>query len=365
MNHEQDGMSNTGPVQRGLDVLAPPADGSRRAEGGLRLSDPQRCRTAGLGQPLVSYVTVVRNACNTLPRTLASVRAQSWPAVEHIVVDGLSDDGTLAVIQAHAAQIDYYVSEADAGLYEAMNKAVQLARGELICVLNADDWLTDDAAAVAARALVQRTAGARDAGAWVILTSAWLHNGRRRRLWLPGPLHAGSWLSCPNICHNAVYATPAALAATGPYDTRLRIVADSRWLLGMVDAAVPSIRVAAPTVHYVTGGVSGDVTRHVEDCARLLALRFTRLSEDEVWTLLHAFYPWTGNLAPFAARCPPDLGQALQALATRHADDGALQTSLQAAGMARQLGQARRVRARKPLAVAAARAFWRAWYALR
>ncbi|ODU99451.1 MAG: hypothetical protein ABT20_16895 [Rubrivivax sp. SCN 70-15] len=340
-------------------------DGRRRAEGGLRLSDPGRCRHGAPGRPLVSYVTVVRNARATLARTLASVRAQRWGAVEHIVVDGLSGDGTLEVIEAHAGQIDYYVSEPDGGLYEALNKALTLVRGSLVCVLNADDWLAPDAAAVAARALLRLERDAVRPGPRLILSSAWLHNGRRRRLWLPGPLDAGSWLRCPNICHNGVYATPAALAAAGPYDTRLRIVADSRWLLGALDAGVAISYCAAPTVHYVTGGLSGDVTRHVEDCARLVALRFPALSEAEVWTLLHAFYPWTGNLAPFADRYPANLGRALQHLAARHAGDAALRASLQAAGLARQIGHARRVRTRKPLVVNLQRGLWRAWHGLR
>ncbi len=341
--------------------LPPRDDGLRRAEGGRRLGSPG----AQPPGPLVSYVTVVRNAVRTLPRTLASVKAQRGAAVEHIVVDGLSDDGTLAVIEAHAGQIDYYVSEPDAGLYDAMNKALTLARGSLVCVLNADDWLAPDAAARALAELRRVDADPLHSAPRLVLSAAWLHNGPRRRLWLPGPLDVGSWLRCPNLCHNGVYATPAALAAAGPYDTRLRIVADTRWLLAAQEAGVAISSIPAPTVHYVTGGVSGDVTRHVEDCARLLAMRFPPLDEAEVWTLLHAFYPWTGNLAPFAGRCPADLGAALQRLAARHAGDATLQASLAAAGLQAQLGHARRVRTRRPLAVDLQRGWWRLWYGLR
>jgi hypothetical protein len=353
-------------VSTGLLRLPARTDGQRRAEGGRRL---ERLEVAGATSPstvpLVSYVTVVRNACKTLPRTFASVKAQRWPAVEHIVIDGMSTDGTLQVIEAHAAQIDYYVSEPDTGLYDALNKALTLVRGSLVCVLNADDWLTPGAAAVAAAALQRTEANPLRPGPRLILSSAWLHNGRRRRLWLPGRLDAASWLRCPNLCHNGVYATPAALQAAGPYDTRLRIVADTRWMLAAHDAGVAVTHCAAPTVHYVTGGVSGDVSGHVRDCAQMLAQRFPQLADDEVWTLLHAFYPWTGNLAPFADRCPPDLGAALATLVHRHADDAALQHSLAAAGVARQLGQARRVRLRRSPAEALQRGLQRGWYLLR
>ncbi|MEY3272997.1 MAG: D-inositol 3-phosphate glycosyltransferase, partial [Pseudomonadota bacterium] len=250
----------------GLDRLPPPASGGRLGEGGQRLVQ----RPGPAREPLVSYVTVVRNAVSTLPRTLASVRAQRGAAVEHLVIDACSTDGTRALIEAHAGQIDYWVSEPDGGLYDALNKAMSLVRGSLVCVLNADDWLTPDAAARALAALRRHEPRPLEPAPRLILSAAWLHNGPRRRLWLPGALDAGSWLRCPNLCHNGVYATPAALRAAGPYDTRLRIVADTRWLLAMVDAGVAIHRIGAPTVHYVTGGLSGDVTRHVQECARLL-----------------------------------------------------------------------------------------------
>ncbi len=343
--------------------VEPPSRG--RVEGGLRLVDPGRCKRGGPTRPLVSYVTVVRNAQATLARTLASVRGQHWEAVEHIVIDGLSDDGTRDIIEAHADQIDYYVCEADAGLYDALNKALSMIRGDLVCVLNADDWLTPDAAAVAVRALTRCAPAAAASAPVMILTSAWLHDRRRRKLWLPGTLDAGSWLRCPKICHNGVYATPAAIALAGPYDTRFRIIADTRWLCSAFDAGVRFVHCAAPTVHYVSGGLSSDYKRHVEECARLVALRFPALDTSEVWTLIHCFYPWADNLESFASHRPVDLGRALESLLSRHADDDALQTSASAAGLARQRGQASRVRARRTFSAQVQRGLLRAWYGAR
>ncbi|MFM7507302.1 MAG: glycosyltransferase [Rubrivivax sp.] len=345
----------------GLDRLPPPAAGGRLAEGGRRLAQPPRPAR----EPTVSYVTVVRNAVATLPRTLASVRAQRGAAVEHLVIDACSTDGTRALIEAHAGQIDYCVSEPDGGLYDALNKAMPLVRGSLVCVLNADDWLVPDAAALALAALRRHEPQPLAPAPRLILSAAWQHNGARRRLWLPGALDAGSWLRCPNLCHNGVYATPAALRAAGPYDTRLRIVADTRWLLAMVDAGVAVHRISAPTVHYVTGGLSGDLARHVQECARLLMLGFPGLGEAEAWTLLHAFYPWAGNLRPFADRCPPHLGQALRDLALRHAGDERLQAALAAAGAEAQLGQPRRVEPGRPLAENLRRGAAKLWHTTR
>lgn len=335
---------------------------SKRIEGGLRLSAPERCRKGSPQRPLVSYVTVVRNACATVERTLASVRAQQWEAVEHVVVDGCSNDGTREIIEAHASQIDYFVSEPDEGLYHALNKALSLVRGDLVCVLNADDWLTPDAAALAANALLRCGPNAATSAPVMILTSAWLHNGGRRKLWLPALLDAGCWLRCPKICHNGVYATPAALALAGAYDTRLRIVADTNWLCSAFDAGVKIIHRTAPTVHYVTGGLSSEVGRHVEESARIVALRFPELEPSEVWTLVHAFYPWRDGLKPFAASCPSDLGHALESLLARHSGNLALQASACAAGLAGQRGHATRVRQRRKLSGQLRRGLLRFWY---
>ena len=263
----------------------------------------------------MSYVTVVRNARHTLARTLASVRAQTWPAVEHIVLDGLSTDGTLALIEDHAAQLDYYASEADLGLYDALNKALPLARGALICVLNADDWLTPDAAALAVRA--HQAAGSPHSH--LVLSAAWLMKPKGRRLWLPGPLNAAGYLHCANICHNGVYATPGACAATGPYSTELRIAADFSWLMASVDAGVSASAIDEPTVHYSPGGLSSNVQQHTRDCAQVLAARFPFQDEAEVWGLLHAFHGFRGNLAAFASSRPAHIGRFLQALAVRQA----------------------------------------------
>lgn len=297
-----------------------PADstGTRRAEGGKRL---QQQATGGVRQsrPLISYITVVRNAERTIARTLQSVQAQRGPAVEHILLDGLSTDGTLALIEAHAEQIDYYASEADGGLYEALNKAIPLARGELICILNADDWLSADAAQSVARAYEK--AGQPDAV--LMLSAAWAlkrkGSGLSRRLWLPTALDMAAYLRCANICHNGVYATRSAYARTGPYATNLPVAADFKWLMRSVDAGVPTLNVDKPTVHYAPGGLSSNLQQHTLDCATVLADRFPFLSSDEVWGLMNAFHRFRGNMLPFADRRPADTQTFLKALAKRHA----------------------------------------------
>jgi hypothetical protein len=315
-------MSDTASWPSRRATLPTPADGSRRAQGGLRSHG--LLKTSRPGQPLVSYVTVVRNAQTTLPRTLASVQAQSWPLVEHIVVDGLSSDGTLAQIEAHAAHIDCYVSEADCGLYHALNKGIDLARGKLVCVLNADDWLTRDAAALAAAAFV----AAGEPERHLVLSAAWAMTGEQRLLWSPGHLDAGCYLSCANVCHNGVYATPGAYAASGRYAQHLRIAADFRWLMACVDAGVGISRVDEPTVHYSMGGVSGNVQQHAAECAQVLQERFPELLPGEVWGLVHAFHENRPPLQTHLQFRPAHLGRFLRDLACRHQANAELMQAL-------------------------------------
>jgi glycosyltransferase involved in cell wall biosynthesis len=94
--------------------------------------------------PLISVITVVRNREMSIEETILSVINQSYQNIEYIIVDGASTDGTLDVIRKYEDKIDYWISEEDNGIYEAMNKGIDLASGELIGLINSDDWYEAD-----------------------------------------------------------------------------------------------------------------------------------------------------------------------------------------------------------------------------
>ena len=87
----------------------------------------------------VSIITAVRNGAATISAALESVAGQTYPDIEHIVVDGLSTDGTMDVVRQHSARLAKVVSEADEGIYDAFNKGLRLATGDIVAFLNADD----------------------------------------------------------------------------------------------------------------------------------------------------------------------------------------------------------------------------------
>jgi len=91
--------------------------------------------------PLFTIITVCYNAREALPRTLESVEQQNCSALEHLIIDGQSTDGSLAFLQEWASARPYVrvVSEPDEGIYDAMNKGATLAQGEWLCFMNAGD----------------------------------------------------------------------------------------------------------------------------------------------------------------------------------------------------------------------------------
>ena len=113
--------------------------GERSLKGGRRLR-AEGVASFDLPAPRISVVTIVRNGVGTLPRAMESVFSQDAAGIEYIVVDGGSTDGTLDILRASDDRIALWVSEADAGISDAFNKGIALSRGEIIGLLNSDDW---------------------------------------------------------------------------------------------------------------------------------------------------------------------------------------------------------------------------------
>ena len=92
----------------------------------------------------VSIITVAFNAASTIEETIRSVASQDHPAIEHILIDGDSSDDTMEIVGRYQSHFAKIVSEPDNGIYDAMNKGIRLASGDVVGMLNADDVYQDE-----------------------------------------------------------------------------------------------------------------------------------------------------------------------------------------------------------------------------
>lgn len=112
-------------------------------KGGLRTKNINKI--SKVNEPLVSIITVVFNGQKHIEQTIKSVLGQTYKNVEYIIIDGNSMDGTIDIIKSYDEQLDFWISEPDRGIYEAMNKGIVHAKGEIIGIINADDYYEPDA----------------------------------------------------------------------------------------------------------------------------------------------------------------------------------------------------------------------------
>jgi glycosyltransferase involved in cell wall biosynthesis len=254
---------------------APDETGGRLAEGGLRLQGQHKGPMAGL--PLVSIVTISLNAAATIGQTIASVLRQTYANVEYIVVDGASTDGTLDVIRSYQQAIDYFVSEPDRGLYAAMNKAIGLASGDYVLVLNADDWYADDAveALVAARSY---------SGCDVVSALAQYVDaaGRPVQQMRSMPFDAGLRLRMA-LRHETMLVPASIYERFGAYDESYRVIADFDFTRKLFEAGVTHYEVPRALLFFRNTGVSSTaLDKLAADRARLLAEQFPELSQGDL-----------------------------------------------------------------------------------
>jgi glycosyltransferase involved in cell wall biosynthesis len=203
----------------------------------------------------ISVITVAYNSAATIAATLKSVASQTHVDVEHIVVDGASTDGTPDVVREHGPRVARMVSEPDRGIYDAMNKGVRLASGDIVGFLNADDYYAHDRVL----ANVAHAFGAARLDA-VFGDVAFFQPERPDRLtrryrakkFEPKRL-AWGWMPP----HPALFVQREVFYKVGPFRTDYRIAGDFEWIVRAF--GLPAIQyrhLADVMVHMRTGGIS-------------------------------------------------------------------------------------------------------------
>ncbi len=206
--------------------------------------------------PSITIVTPTFNAAATLEETLASIAAQDYPALEHVVVDGGSTDGTLEILEREAASGRLrFVSEPDEGLSDAFNKGVAMATGEWIGWLNADDVYEPGALGAVGSAIASGGAAEWATGRCKIMGADGAESRKAvtsYKNWLLDRYSLDLYLTNNFISSPATFVRRAVLDEIGALDTRFKYSADyDLWLRlarrgdpVIVDADVARFRMA-------------------------------------------------------------------------------------------------------------------------
>ncbi len=180
----------------------------------------------------VSIITVAFNAADTIADALRSVDQQKHPEIEHLIIDGGSSDGTQAIVEGHSKPWRFMSSEADEGLYDAMNKGLRKATGDVIGVLNADDLLEDNE--VIADVAAAFAEGGTDAVYGDLVYVAADDLDQVTRTWKAGPYRKGRFLKGWMPPHPTFYAKAWMFRTYGGYRTCLSSSADYELMLRLV-----------------------------------------------------------------------------------------------------------------------------------
>lgn len=207
----------------------------------------------------ITIVTVCYNAAEHIERCLSSVAEQTYPEIEHIIVDGASTDETLAIVRRfpHVAQL---ISEPDEGIYSAMNKGIERATGDYLLFLNADDGLPQPSSLADA---VQEMG--RNPGGDVYYGSLEVHpaNGGDPVVFRPPPpSEAPMLMVCGCLPHQATFARPSVFSRTGHFDEQYAYHADYDWFLKILANPEIDVRAISTIVAvFREGGASSNLAK--------------------------------------------------------------------------------------------------------
>lgn len=241
------------PEEKFETILFLPEREGRLGEGGLRTKG--YFKRSYDDRPLVSVITVVFNGEQHLEETILSVIKQNYDNVEYIIVDGGSTDGTLEIIKRYEDQIDYWVSEPDSGVYDAMNKGIRLAAGEWINLMNCGDVFSDGS-------LLKTVFSEKfDPKIHLLYGEAITENKQFNITKVIGKeldSIEDFYYGMP-LCHQAVFHRRQAFKKYGLFDLKYKIAADYVWLCMFFDEAFENAQYIDQVIaNYEHGGFASD-----------------------------------------------------------------------------------------------------------
>lgn len=219
-----------------------------KMEAGYRLKGINSKKNQNL--PLISIVTVVYNSEAYIERTIQSILNQTYPNIEHVILDGASKDRTVEIINSYSEKIAYWKSEKDNGIYDAMNKAQQLCTGDYIMFLNSGDEFNDNN--------VLNNAIHINPNADVFYGDTLITDDRgnplkQRRLRPPQDLNWKKFRVGMLVCHQSIIIKKDL---SEQYDTKYRIAADIDWAIRSIRKAKVIVNTKQTISKFMEGGMS-------------------------------------------------------------------------------------------------------------
>lgn len=198
--------------------------------------------------PKVSIITVSLNSEATIRRTIESVINQTYNNIEYIIIDGGSTDGTLSIISEYSDRIDYFVSEKDSGIYEAFNKGIKASNGDIIGIINSDDWYSFEAVEQSVNEIEKSDAEFCCSNAIMIEDEMILGINKSN-------LRINPWYGC-RIIHPSVFVKKELYDEIGLFDEKYSIASDYKWMLEVMVNNRRLHYFDKETVYFRRGGVS-------------------------------------------------------------------------------------------------------------
>jgi glycosyltransferase involved in cell wall biosynthesis len=180
----------------------------------------------------VSIITISYNSAETIEDTIRSVVMQSHPDLEYIIIDGGSKDRTLEILDKYRQHIAHFTSEKDNGIYDAMNKGVQAATGDIIGILNSDDFYADENVIRDVVATFEQTECDGLYADLVYVNRA--QSDKIIRTWKAGPYRSGLFLRGWMPPHPTFFVRKKCYDEFGVYNTALRSAADYELMLRFI-----------------------------------------------------------------------------------------------------------------------------------
>ena len=180
----------------------------------------------------VSIITITFNSAETIEDTIRSVLSQDYSNIEYIIVDGASKDGTMEIIERYKNSISTVISERDKGIYDAMNKGVEKATGDVIGILNSDDFYAD-ASVISDLVRTMQLAGSDACYADLVYVD---RNDTNRiiRSWKSGDYRQGHFLCGWMPPHPTFFVKRSIYETHGTYSLELRSAADYELMLRFI-----------------------------------------------------------------------------------------------------------------------------------